>query len=74
MYSFSDSNIHQHIISAINVIIDDNPNAIKQAKEMKDLNFKQILAKRIELIQNDPHFQEEKDMVTKIYENLFHTG
>lgn len=71
MYSFPDSNIHEHILSAINVLIDENPKAIKQAKEMKDLNFKQILSQRIELIGNDPRFQEEKEMVTKIYENLF---
>lgn len=71
MYSFPDSNIHEHILSAINVLIDDNPLAIKQAKEMRELNFKQILSQRIELIGDDPRFQEEKEMVTKIYENLF---
>lgn len=56
MYRQPDSNIHEHILSAINILIDDNPNAIKQAKEMKEVNFKQILTDRIRLINEDPRF------------------
>lgn len=71
MYRQPDSNIHEHILSAINVLIDDNPLAIKQAKEMSNMNFKQILADRIQIIGNDPRFNEEKEMATKMFENLF---
>jgi hsp70-interacting protein len=54
MYRQPDSNIHEHVLSAINVMIDDNPVAIEQARQMKEINFKQILSQRIELIRNDP--------------------
>ena len=57
MYNKPDSNIHEHILSAINVLIDDNPESIKQAKEMKEINFKQILSERIALISSDPRHQ-----------------
>lgn len=71
MYRDPNSNIHEHILSAINIIIDDNPNAIKQAKEMKEINFKEILTNRIQIINEDPRHNEEKEMATKIFENLF---
>ena len=57
MYNKPDSNIHEHILSAINVLIDDNPEAIKQAKEMKNINFKQILTERIAAISSDPRHE-----------------
>ena len=57
MYNKPDSNIHEHILLAINVLIDDNPESIKQAKEMKEINFKQILSERIDLISSDPRHQ-----------------
>jgi hypothetical protein len=71
MYRKPDANIHEHILSAISVLIDDNPTAIKQAKEMKEINFKQILTHRIEVIRDDPRYDEERDMATKIFETLF---
>ena len=33
LYRTDESNIHEHILSAINMLIDENPTAIKQAKE-----------------------------------------
>jgi hypothetical protein len=57
MYNKPDSNINEHILSAINVLIDDNPESIRQAKEMKEINFKQILSERIALISSDPSHQ-----------------
>ena len=54
MYRQPDLNIHEHVLSAINILIDDNPVAIEQARQMKEINFKQILSQRIELIRNDP--------------------
>lgn len=71
MYSKLDSNVHEHVLSAINVLIEDNPTAISQAKNMRNLNLKEILKNRIELIDNDPRFLEEKSMATKIFEGLF---
>lgn len=71
MYSRPDSNIHEHLLSAITVLIDDNPNAIRQAKEMKNFNFKQILTHRINTIQDDPRYLEEKEMATKLFQDLF---
>lgn len=56
MYRNSELNIHEHILSAINILIDDNPNAIKHAKEMKEVNFKQILIDRLDTIAGDPRF------------------
>ena len=57
MYNRSESNIHEHILSAINVLIDDNPESLKQAREMKQINFKQILCERIALISSDPRHE-----------------
>ena len=57
MYNRPDSNIHEHILSAINVLIDDNPESIKQAKEMKQINFKEILSERIATISSDPRHE-----------------
>lgn len=71
MYSQPDSNVHEHLLSAITVLIDDNPVAIRQAKEMKNFNFKQILTQRIDTINDDPRFLEEKEMATKLFQDLF---
>lgn len=71
MYSNPDSTIHEHILSAINVLIEDNPAAISQAKNMTNLNLKQILKDRLEIIRDDPRYLEEKEMATKIFEGLF---
>ena len=57
MYNKPDSNIHEHILSAISVLIDDNPECIKQAKEMKEINFKQLLTDRIATIASDPRHE-----------------
>ena len=54
LYRKPELNIHEHLLSAINVLIDENPSAIKQAKDMKEVNFKQILSQRIESIRDDP--------------------
>lgn len=56
MYRNPESNIHEHILSAINVLIEENPQAIKQAQEMKDVNFKKILTDRIQTIANDSRY------------------
>lgn len=71
MYSQPDSNIHEHILAAINILIDENPSAIKQAKNLKNIDMKQILNNRLEIIRDDPRFLEEKEMATKIFEGLF---
>lgn len=71
MYNKPESNIHEHILSAINVLIDDNPTCIQQAKELKQLNFKQILSQRLENIKDDPRYQEETEIATKLYNTLF---
>jgi len=71
MYSQLDSNVHEHLLSAITVLIDDNPAAIQQAKGMKNFNFKQILTQRINMIRDDPRFDEEREMATKLFDNLF---
>ena len=63
MYAVPDSNVHEHLLSAITVLIDDNPIAIKQAKEMKNYNFKQILTNRIESIRDDPRFNVTKKLL-----------
>ena len=56
MYSQPDSNIHEHILSAINVLIEENPAALKQAKCMKNIEMKQILKNRLEIIRDDPRY------------------
>ena len=56
MYSQPDSNIHEHILAAINILIDENPAAIKQAKNLKNIDMKQILKNRLEIIRDDPRF------------------
>lgn len=71
MYRKPETLIHEHILSAISVLIDDNPVAIEQAKEMKEINFKQILTNRIEAIQGEPRHDEEREMATRIFETLF---
>lgn len=71
MYKKPDSEIHEHILSAINILIENNPAAIKQAKEMKDINFKQIITDRLQIINDDPRCLEEKDMANKLFETLF---
>lgn len=71
MYSKPDVNIHEHLLSAITVLIEENPAAIRQAKEMKSFNFKQILTQRIEIIRDDPRFLEEKEQAQQLFDNLF---
>jgi hypothetical protein len=71
MYRKSDTNIHEQILSAISPLIDENPEAIRQAKEMPGINFKQILTQRIEATRDDPRFDEERQMATHIFETLF---
>ena len=71
MYSRPESTNHEHILSAINVLIEDNPTAINQAKNMTNLNLKQILHDRLDMISEDPRYLEEKEMATKIFEGLF---
>lgn len=56
MYSNPDSTIHEHILSAINVLIEDNPTAISQAKNMTNLDLKQIIKDRLEIIRDDPRY------------------
>jgi hypothetical protein len=56
MYSQQDSNIHEHILSAINMLIEENPSAINQAKNMKNIDMKQILKNRLEIIRDDPRY------------------
>jgi len=65
MYNDTDSNIHEHVLSAINTLIDDNPDSVKQAIEMKQINFKELLQRRISIISNDPRFEEELYMAKK---------
>lgn len=69
LYRQPESSIHEHILSAINVLIDDNPLAIKQAKEMK-FNFKQILTERISHIQEDPSFEVSDLFLISIFLNV----
>ncbi len=54
LYNQSESNIHEHILSAINALIEDNPVAIKQAMNMTEFNLKSILTNRLALINEDP--------------------
>jgi len=71
MYLRNDSTIHERLLSAIYILIDDNPIAIRQAQEMKNINFKQVLQLRIHSLGDDPRYEEEKEMANKIYQNLF---
>lgn len=70
MYQHDNHDVHEHILSAINVLIDDNPQAIQQAKEMS-VNFKQILTNRLERISDDPRHDEERDMAKRMFQSLF---
>ena len=58
LYRETDSNCHEHLISTINVLIENNPKAVQQAKEMKDIDFKDVITKRLDAIQNDQRFNE----------------
>ncbi len=75
LYRKQDHNIHEHVLSAINVLIDDNPEAINQAAKKKDfsqeINFKQILNERLEQTKGDSRYDEERDMAKRILQNLF---
>jgi hypothetical protein len=53
MYRLSELNIHEHVLAAIISLIDDNPEAIRQAKHM-NLDFKNIITQRLFVIENDP--------------------
>jgi len=70
MYRQNEHNIHEHVLSAITTLIDDNPEAIRQAKEMH-LDFKAILTQRLVQIENDPSFEEEKCSAISLMESLF---
>ncbi|CAF0785493.1 unnamed protein product [Brachionus calyciflorus] len=70
LYQENDHDIHEHILSAINILIDNNPKAIQQAKEM-EVNFKHILNNRIQLIKGDERHLEEFEMASKIFQSLF---
>ncbi|RNA05940.1 Hsp70-binding 1 [Brachionus plicatilis] len=71
IYKQDDHQIHEHILSAINVLIDDNPEAIKQAKELENIDFKKLLKDRLRAIEQDPRHDEERNMASTIYRNLF---
>lgn len=53
MYRLTQLNIHEYVLAAIIALIENNPNAIKQAKEM-NLDFKNIISQRLSIIENDP--------------------
>jgi hypothetical protein len=53
MYNTTEYNIHEHILAAIIALIDNNPKAIKQAKQM-NLDFKNIISRRLSVVENDP--------------------
>ena len=53
IYSQTQLNVHEYVLSAITSLIDNNPVAIKQAKNM-NLNFKNMITQRIQIIENDP--------------------
>ena len=44
--------MHEYVLSAITSLIDNNPVAIKQAKNM-NLNFKNMITQRLQIINND---------------------
>ena len=56
LYSQEETNIHEHVLSAISVLIDNNPEAISQAKLMSNLNLKKTLSDRLEVIRDDPRY------------------
>ena len=59
MYRQEESNIHEHVLSAISVLIDDNPLAIQQAKQLMSndvITFKQMLTNRVVRIADDPRY------------------
>ena len=53
MYRQSEFNIYEHVLAAIISLIDNNPEAIKQAKRM-NLDFKNIIMQRLRIIENEP--------------------
>lgn len=61
IYQQNNHEIHEHILSAINVLIDDNPEAIRQAKEL-NVNFKQMLSDRLEAIAGDPRHDVQNNI------------
>ena len=56
LYSQAEINIHEHVLSAISVLIDNNPEALNQAKSMSNLNLKKTLLDRLEVIRDDPRY------------------
>lgn len=54
IYRQDNHDVHEHILSAINVLIDDNPEAVKQAKQLENIDFKQLLTDRLRIAANDP--------------------
>lgn len=71
LYRQPESTIHEQVLSAINVLVDENPKAVKQAIEMKDVDFKTILRNRIEATSDDPRFSEECDMAKSLLDKFF---
>lgn len=63
-------NIYDHILAAITELINNNPDAIKQAQAM-NLNFKALLTDRLSQINNDPSRQEERDNAQYLMNTLF---
>ncbi len=53
IYNETEFHIHEHVLAAIIALIDNNPEAIKQAKHM-NLDFKNIISRRLSLIENEP--------------------
>lgn len=71
LYRKPESTIQEQVLSAINVLVDENPKAVKQAIEMKDVDFKTILRNRIEATSDDPRFSEECDMAKSLLDKFF---
>lgn len=54
IYRQDNHDTHEHILSAINVLIDDNPEAVRQAKQLENVDFKHLLSERLRITENDP--------------------
>lgn len=53
-YRHSDQSNHEHVLSCINVLVEENPDAVAQALEMKHIDFKKTLIDRMNAISDDP--------------------
>ena len=54
----TDSNFHEHLISTINVLIENIPKTVQQAKQMRDIYIKDVITKRLDGIQEYFFFQK----------------